>query len=460
MFACLLVSRYKQRAQHALIGGYYTVRPLPKTRHFLGAHPALALFLLALALRLAFVLIIEPSPVFEGGDTNWYMQNGRDLVTTGKTAGPLQTAPLYPLLTGVAQVIVPGGPTEGRAYNDGEMQLLRVTQAILAAVLVASVYRLAARLFSARAGWLAGLIAAISPSLIIEAGNLITEGVFLCFIFGGLALYARALDGERTAPYAAAGALFALATLTRAVFLLFPLGIIAHLWLVRRRAWARPALALLIAYTALLAPWTVYNLAVWDRLVIAGDGLLGFVHQGATGKASPRDVDADLGLAPGDASANRQEALRARIRESIFDDPAGWAAHRVKELGGAILQPHNTVYFPGESIRDAVADWLREDRTVSGLRDLTRIEAFWPKLALYIFHYAGLLLGAAGMVWARRRWRALLPLYGVAAYFLGIHLVLLALPRYLFPLYPVLWMFAAAWLVEVAFPRLAGSRSL
>jgi len=431
------------------------VRPLAQARHFSGARPALTLFLLALALRLAFVLILEPSPVFEGGDTNWYMHNGRDLVTTGKTAGPLQTAPLYPLLAGVAQVIVPGGPSEGRAYNDGEMQLLRVTQAILAAALVASVYGLAARLFSARAGWLAGLVAAFSPSLIIEAGNLITEGVFLCFIFGGLALYVRALSGQRAAPYAAAGALFALATLTRAVFLLFPLGIIAHLWLVRRRGWARPALALLLVYVALLAPWTVYNLAVWDRLVIAGDGLLGFVHQGATGKASPQDVDEDLGLTPGDPSGDRQEALRARIRESILDDPLGWAAHRLQELGGAILQPHNTVHFPGESIRDAAAGWLRSDRTAGGLRDLVRSEAFWPKLALYIFHYTGLLLGAAGMVWARRRWRALLPLYGVVAYFLGIHLVLLALPRYLFPLYPALWIFAAAWLAERVLPRLA-----
>ena len=434
------------------------MRPLAQAPHYFRARPALALFVLALALRLAFVLILEPSPTFEGGDTNWYMQNGRDLITTGKTAGPLQTAPLYPLLAGLTQVIVPGGPTEGRAYNDGEMQLLRVTQAFLAAALVASVYGLAARLFSARAGGLAGLVAALSPSLIIEAGNLITEGVFLCFIFGGLALYACALDRERAAPYAAAGALLALATLTRAVFLLFPLGIVAHLWLVRRRAWARPALALLITYAALLAPWTVYNLAVWDRLVIAGDGLLGFVHQGATGKASPQDVDADLGLAPGDSSTDRQEALRARIRESIFDDPAGWAARRVQELGGAILQPHNTVYFPGESIRDAAADWLREDRTLGGLRDLTRSEAFWPKLALYVFHYAGLLPGAAGMVWARRRWRALLPLYGIIVYFVGIHLLLLALPRYLFPLYPALWIFAAAWLVEAALPRLAGSR--
>jgi len=67
-----------------------------------------------------------------------------------------------------------------------------------------------------------------------------------------------------------------------------------------------------------------------------------------------------------------------------------------------------------------------------------------------VFHFTGLLLGAAGMILAAGRWRALLPLYAVAIYFTGIHLVLLALPRYVFPTYPVLWMFGAALLVRAA----------
>jgi len=413
----------------------------------LNRHPALTLALLALILRLLFVWVLDPSPRFEGGDTNWYMQNGRDLVTTGKTAGPLQTPPLYLLLTGIVQVLVPGGPSEGRAYNDAEMQTMRTLQSVLGAALVASAVMLGRRLFSARVGVWTGAVLAISPALIVESGNLITETVFLAFIFAGLAIYAVALDTRRAVHYAAAGALLALATLTRAVFLLFPLLLIAHLRLARHRGWARPALVLLISYAALVSTWTVYNLAVWQRLVIGGDGLLGFVYQGATGKASPREVDERLGIAP-EQDDRRDEVLRERVREHILDDPAGWAAHRLKELVGAILQPHNTVYFKGESIRDAAADWLRHDRSFAGLRDLTHIESFWPKLSLYVFHYAGLISGVAGMIGARRRWRALLPLYGLIAYFAGIHLVLLALPRYLFPTYPALWLFGVAWLIS------------
>lgn len=408
--------------------------------------PALALALVALILRLAFVWILDPSPRFEGGDTNWYMQNGRDLISTGKTAGPLQTAPFYLLLTGAVQVLIPGGPAGGRAYNDAEMQTLRTLQSVLGAALVACSVILGRRLFSARAGVWVGAIMAISPALIVESGNLLTESVFLTFIFAGLAMYAVALDTRRAAHHAAAGALLALATLTRAVFVLFPLGLAVHLWLARRREWARPALILLVSYVALVSTWTVYNLVVWERLVIGADGLLGFVYQGATGKASPHEVDEALGIDP-QRSDERDDAMRAHLRESIFNDPAGWAVHRLSELTRAILQPHNTVYFGGESIRDASGDWWRHDRTLAGLRAVTRIESFWPKLALYVFHYAGLALGVAGMIGARRRWRDLLPLYGLIAYFVGIHLVLLALPRYLFPIYPALWIFGAAWLV-------------
>lgn len=452
MVARLFLSRYKRRAQCAPNGSYYTVRTLRSTLSLLTRRPVLALALLALLLRLLFIWVLDPSPRFDGGDTNWYMQNGRDLVTTGKTAGPLQTPPLYLLLAGSVQVLVPGGPSEGRAYNDAEMQAMRTFQAVLGAVLVACVVILGRRLFTTRAGWWAGLVTAISPALIVESGNLITESVFLTLIFTGLTAYVAALDSRRTAHYVAAGVLLALATLTRAVFLLFSLLLAMHLMLIRRRSWTRPVLALLIGYAALISTWTVYNLVVWERLVIGGDGLLGFVYQGATGKASPREVDERLGIDP-QRDDERDEALRAGIRDSVFEDPAGWAAHRLQELAGAILQPHNTVYFQGESVRDAAAAWWRNDRSPGGLCDLTRLQSFWPKLSLYLFHYAGLLLGTTGLIALRRRWRDLLPLYGLIAYFVGIHLVLLALPRYLFPIYPALWLFGAAWLAAEWRPR-------
>lgn len=412
--------------------------------------PALIIFAAALILRLAFVLILEPAPDFSGGDANWYMKNGRDLVKFGKTLGPLQTAPLYPVFLGVVQMAIPGEPLPGLYYTQAEMQTVRIVQAVLGAGLCAALYWIARRLFGERAGRLAGAIMAASPALIVEAGNLTTEGVFLMGVFGGLALYLDRRPPLTSRRMVEVGIAFGLATLTRAVFLLFPLVIVAHLILTERARWTRLAAALLISYGLVVSTWTVYNLAVWERFVIGGEGLWSFLYQGAEGRASPEEADSQIGITPDLSHEERQEVLRESAAESITADPVGWAAHRIRELADSYLQPHNTVHYGGRSVKDALVDWLRNDRSAGGLADLTRLESFWPKLALYVFHFTGLLLGAAGMILAARRWRALLPLYAVVIYFTGIHLVLLALPRYVFPTYPVFWMFAAAAVVHSA----------
>ena len=412
--------------------------------------PAFLVFAAALILRLAFVLILEPSPDFSGGDANWYMKNGRDLVKFGKTLGPLQTAPLYPVFLGVVQMAIPGEPLPGLYYTQAEMQTVRIVQAVLGAGLCTALYWIARRLFGERAGRLAGAIMAASPALIVEAGNLTTEGVFLMGVFGGLALYIDRRPPLTSRRMVEVGIAFGLATLTRAVFLLFPLVIVAHLILTERARWTRLAAALLISYGLVVSTWTVYNLAVWERFVIGGEGLWSFLYQGAEGRAAPEEADSQIGITPDLSHEERQEVLRESAAESITADPVGWAAHRIRELADSYLQPHNTVHYGGRSVKDALVDWLRNDRSAGGLADLTRLESFWPKLALYVFHFTGLLLGAAGMILAARRWRALLPLYAVVIYFTGIHLVLLALPRYVFPTYPVFWMFAAAAVVHSA----------
>ena len=326
------------------------------------------------------------------------------------------------------------------------MQVTRVIQSLLSAALCVFAYVLAARTLGGRAGLLAASVLAISPALIIDAGSLTTEAVFMCLVFGGLAWYASA---HPVTPrwMAIAGIIFGLASLTRPVFLLFPLEIALHLWLTQRAHRARLILVLLTSYGLMVSTWTVYNVLVWDRFIVGGEGFLSFVHQGITGQVSPQQADETLGVSPETTQVQRDETLRQEIEESIRSDPAGWITHRVKNLGKAYLQPHNTVHFKGKSIQQLASNWLRKDRSLSGLIDLTHTQSFWPKLLLYIFHYGGLLLGAAGMWIKRRQWRALLPLYGMIGYFTGIHLVLLALPRYLFPVYPVFWIFAASFIL-------------
>ncbi len=84
----------------------------------------------------------------------------------------------------------------------------------------------------------------------------------------------------------------------------------------------------------------------------------------------------------------------------------------------------------------------RNDRSITGLFEVTAAPGFWPKLALYGFHYVSLIAGLVGRWLTRRRWRLTLPLAGFILYTLLIHLLLDAIPRYIFPTSVFWWVFA------------------
>ncbi|MBI5961248.1 MAG: hypothetical protein HY866_21095, partial [Chloroflexi bacterium] len=127
----------------------------------------------------------------------------------------------------------------------------------------------------------------------------------------------------------------------------------------------------------------------------------------------------------------------------IRRDPVGYVQRRVKELVQACIQPHGTVILGGESLKDLTRRWITDDHSPRGLWNLMQSDHFWPKLALYVFHFGGLILGALGAWRLRRAWPITLPLIGLIGYMLLMHLIMLALPRYIFPLYPVMWVLAA-----------------
>jgi 4-amino-4-deoxy-L-arabinose transferase-like glycosyltransferase len=250
------------------------------------------------------------------------------------------------------------------------------------------------------------------------------------------------------------GVLLGLATLTRAVLLLFPLGLAIHLLMVYGwRRGLRAAALLLAAYGLVVSTWTVYNKVKWNQWVIGAQGMSAFLFIGATQWNGPQAVDRALaqtagGHLPGDSAA-QQQLYQQAAAESISKDPVGWITRRVTELAKAYAQPHGTTFFPGASLRDMAADWLRNDRTLGGLLALTRADAFWPKLAVYLFHYIGLAFGLVGLWLTRRRWRVTLALAGFILYTSLLHLVLDAIPRYIFPTEVFWWVFAAGALVSL-----------
>lgn len=411
----------------------------------------LLILALAFALRLGYALTRDHETPYikQGGDTGWYLETGYELVN-GRDRAPLSPAPFYLIFIGFWQTLL--------SRTTEAIIAIRVSQAVLATITCYFGYRLAWRLTqNQQAGLLVGFVLAVSPVFVIETAQILTETLYIFLVAGVLWLYEDYVLSDDSAgklPIKAliiTGVVAGLATLTRAIFLLFPFGLALHLILMRgRRAGFIQAGLFLLVYTLVVSTWTIYNLHRWDRFIIAGDGFASFLYIGARGWEGPQELDTALNedvpeITEEEAtSPNRQDAFITGAERAIREDPIGYLKRRVSELAEAYLQPHGTVIFPGESLKDAFRDWISDDRTPRGLLEVTNGEAFWPKLALYLFHFTGLIFGAAGIWLYRRHWRTAYPLMGFILYTTLIHLVMLALPRYLFPTEIVWWIFAAA----------------
>ncbi|MDL1899658.1 hypothetical protein FBR02_02685 [Anaerolineae bacterium CFX9] len=429
----------------------------------------LVLVVVGFGLRLALALSLDPYTPYQhsGGDSGWYLANGYALVSGRipcqhplsigewliyadmalKSRAPecsitdvsrLPTPPAYLIFNGVLQVLF--------SDRGAAVIALRTLQAAFGALLAVCGFVMARRIAGARAGLIAAALFTFSPAFIFEPAYITSESLFLICAAGGLALYVGRLANPNaprpTLALAAAAVLFGIASLTRAVFLLFPLAL-AVWWLMihGRSAW-RAALALVLIYSAVVGSWTVYNLARYNRFVIAGEGLGAFFYLGAAGWDDPQVVDQRLQEA-GAAPTPDERDFAGAAASAITSDIPGYISRRISELAGAYLQPHGTAYFPGESLRALAAGWWRDDRSPEGLLRLIRGDAFPQKLALYVVHYGALALGMIGIWRARRAWRLSMPLIGLIVYLTLIHLVLLALPRYIFPTMISWYVFAA-----------------
>ncbi len=400
-------------------------------------------------LRLAHVLPLEREGMYSerAGDSWWYLEYGLGLVRNAEPAVP-PSGPVYLLFVGLPQLVADPGTA---------VLLIRLVQVVLSTITCYFVYRLAWLVGrDVLAGLIAAAVLAISPAFIIESGQILTETLFVFILTGGLWLYivsveryaAAALKPRHYWVMALVGVIFGIATLTRAVLLAFPLGLVIHLLMVY--GWRRGlqlGMALLVAFIITLSPWTIYNRIKWGQTVIAAQGFAAFVYLGAAddGWQGPTQTDSALEQAsetplPTDPG-EQQQVYAESATNSILADIPGWLTSRVNQLSSAILQPHGTVFFPGESLKDMTSRWLTTDRSLDGLFRLMEGDNFWPKLSIYVFHSLGMLAGLVGIWLARRNWRVALPLVGFIVYILLAHFILYVIPRYLFPLDSIWWVF-------------------
>ncbi|MDX2136906.1 MAG: glycosyltransferase family 39 protein [Chloroflexota bacterium] len=403
--------------------------------------------LIALLLRLVVGLAQDPLLPYSsetGGDSGWYLENGYKLVS-GADVSQLAPPPLYLIFIGLPQLVL---------SPDAAVIVIRILQALASVATCYCVYRIARNIGGERAGMIALVLMVLSPVFILETAQITTETLYLLWLGLAFVAYLNA-QARRERSYwllIVAGVCFGLATLTRAALLLFPLGLVVHLLLIYRPALAlRRSAVLLVVYALVISTWTIYNLARWERFIIAGEGFASMIYIGAAGWESPQEVDSNLEQdAPSVASESRQDQYIDGAATVIGRDVGGYLGRRISELANAYLQPHGTLFFPGESLRELAVRWLTQERSLDGLVALIQGDAFFPKMALYILHYGSIVVGLLGMWQTRRSWRVTLPLIGFVAYVTLLHLALFALPRYIFPTTIVWYSFAAVWLASLS----------
>lgn len=446
----------------------------PRTLWELAANRPLAtVFLLALLVRaLNLTLLGGHSAFFAEEDTIAYWKLGAKLATPGEFWPTLLSTtdrmPLYPLLLGGIR----------SAFGDAPGMVAAV-QAVIDAGTCALIAALGAAI-SPRVGLIAGILAALSVTLVVFSTQILTDSVFLFFFALMLHAGARFLLRPTPALAAAAGLAGGLALATRPALGLLLAAAVPTVFLVmlvkRRSPVSAGIAALLFAITAAapIAPVLLRNAVRYDSLALTsqtGDYLafwiVPLVSERAYGtpyQASVERMDAlyRQALARRDASALSnpfvQSAVKAELaREEMARLPtrafvAAWLEGAMVNLGApALLADPRVRALPKPSFYNTPGTGL------------------WQKARAYLLDHPGryqlllvvglvgmvpfLALEAVGFVMLARSlpWAAVFAA-GVLAYFLLIGGPV-ATSKYRLPMEPVLIVLAAIPLARLLEPK-------
>jgi 4-amino-4-deoxy-L-arabinose transferase-like glycosyltransferase len=233
----------------------------------LGRRACLAIFFLALALRLAAVFATGPA-TSSFGDARAYVFAARTLVETGTYPDATDfrfffRPPVYPVFLAVATLGHPDSVPRARAAT-------AVAGSLVPLLLAA----LSARIFRRRGVAIAsGLLAAVHPPFVLASSEIQSEPLFTLLLLAAGFLLLAAADRPSSNLAVLAGAALGLAALTRSTGLALAPLLLAPL-LDRRwpgRARAHLGGSALLGFAIALSPWIARNAVVFHELILSSD---------------------------------------------------------------------------------------------------------------------------------------------------------------------------------------------
>ena len=389
-------------------------------------------FALALALRVAYILEADASPLFEhpAVDAKTYTHHAQRLAAgnwLGVGEGPFWQPPLYPYFLGAVKVLFP----------ESFFYAVRFAQALLGALVCAMSWWIGRALFNPAVGLLAGIGAALCGPLIFFDGELLPASLAAFVDLLALVVLLRVWRRPSRWGFLGAGAAFGVGALAVPTVLTFAVAVpIVLLW----RAPCRQGLIWTGAFA--LGVILAVTPVAWRNWAIGGDGV-GISYNAGINLYIGNNPDYaetvairpgwewdELVTQPARAGIERPSAKSAYFAERAWDyikgDPTGWLGLMGHKLGafwhGDERGRNQPIYF-----------W----RTYSKVLSAT----LWKAGIAFPF---GLMAPLAlwGMLLSLRRVGPTWPLLYVLSYCLGVVAFFVA-ARYRVPVLPVLLVFAA-----------------
>lgn len=384
----------------------------------------------ALGLRLLVWHWHEFRPL--GGDEQEYLAQAVHWLQTREYRELLlMRPPLYTVFLAAAIMVV-----------DSLVQSLRLVQVVLSATLVIPVYGLAWVLWrQKRVAMVAAALVALDTLIATVATELLSETLFLwglSMVLWGNAYLAQYQGRWRMWLAVAVGVGIGLLILVRSVAL--PLAAFLMVWLVvvairgqSRTDWwqrLRPALIVVVATVAVVAPWSMRNMATYGGLIVVDT--TGAENLWLDNEPQGREYAKAALYAMGDDRYGRQQLAAMRGMQQIFAHPDFFIAKMHREgraffglTGFDDLSQRRAIWVsPGELWSTLVLGdgvWLVV--LFAGVMGIWRAPSSMPE----VFDWR----------WVVVPWA----LYGVLTVLL-FHYE----PRYRLVIYPVLWAYAAWWL--------------
>jgi 4-amino-4-deoxy-L-arabinose transferase-like glycosyltransferase len=408
----------------------------------MGASGAIAIFGVALCLRLLFVLWAPGEPT---GDGFFYHLHAVDLVN-GNGYVNVDRSP--------ANTWMPGWPaTLASLYAlfGFEAKVGMVANAFLGALTAALLARLGGLLASRRVGRVAGWLYAVWPGCVYFSATLFNEVLFSFLLISALNLVVDASRSiaDRLLRFALAGLALGACALVKAEPLVLLGAVLAYIYASRQSDadFLRAAATTCVVAIAVVLPWTVRNYLVFDRFIptVAGGGMVVHAanHPGATGGNDLQSIVAytqRLGVA--DATQAQQNIA---MNDNAWSDFRHFVSDQPGEALRVMASKLRLTYGGDSEGANLVRGFFGKDNWYIG-------ETAWRRLVVVadLFWWAMVLAVAVGLS-SLRSWpvASRVLVLGLLATWLGLHLVFMGGMRFHFPETTIFALIAGAGIVRL-----------